>query len=121
VTIDVPPQVVSRTLELTASSPGSVPANGGPNLTVIRAVMQLQVTSGGVAVTQFDPALTVNVQYTVADLQPVGGDPNKLKLFAYDGSRWSDFPNPQVNATTKTLTIELRSRLGSQDVLGIAY
>jgi hypothetical protein len=122
VTIDVPAQTPRRTLNLTASSPDSVPhSKDSLKITVIRAVMHLEVTSSGVPVVQFMPALTVILQYTDADLQPVAGNANRLKVFQYDGRLWTDFTNPQRNVGAKTLTIELPSLLGSQDPLGIDY
>jgi hypothetical protein len=122
VTIDVPEQTPKRALSLTASSPDSVPhSKDSLKITVIRAVMHLAVTSSGVPVVQFMPALTVIIQYTDADLQPVAGNANRLKVFQYDGRLWTDFTNPQRNVGAKTLTIELPSLLGTQDPLGIDY
>jgi hypothetical protein len=122
VTIDVPSQTPPRALDLTATNPGSVPpSSDNPKLTVIRAVMNLQITSGSATVLQFKPPLTVAVQYGDADLQPVGGDPNRLKLFLYDGTRWSELAKPQVNTAAKTLTVQLSALLSGQDRLGIAY
>jgi hypothetical protein len=122
VTIDVPVQTPRRVLSLTASSPDSVPhSKNSLKITVIRAVMHLEVTSSGIPVVQFMPALTVIIQYTDADLQAVAGNANRLKVFQYDGTLWTDFTNPQRNLGAKTLTIELPSLLGTQDPLGIDY
>lgn len=122
VTIDVPVQKVKRSLDLVASDPGSVPpSKDSLNIKVIRPVLSLQVTTENTPVTQFDPPLTVSVRYTDDDLRPVNGDANRLKLFLYDGTRWTDFPNPQRDTTAKTLTISLPSLLGAQDPLGISY
>ncbi len=118
----MPAQTPPRALDLTGSSPGSVPpSSDNPTLTVIRAVMNLEVTGGSVPALLFNPALTVSVQYADSDLQPVGGDAGRLKLFLYDGTRWTEFADPQRNTTAKTLTIQVSNLLSAQDRLGIAY
>jgi hypothetical protein len=118
----VPVQTPKRALSLTVSSPDSVPpSKPSLKITVIRAVMHLAATTSGVPVVQFDPPLTVTFRYTDADLKPVDGNANRLKVFQYDGRLWSDFTNPQRNLADKTLTIPLSSLLGTQDPLGIDY
>jgi hypothetical protein len=122
VTIDVPVQTARRTLDLTASIPGAVPpAKEDIGIRVIRPVVELLAVSGKDVVTQFDPPLTVSIQYNEVDLLKVGDNVTRLKVFLYDGQRWTDFPNPQRDSTARTLTISLPSLLGSHDPLGIAY
>ena len=118
----MPVQTPRRALSLTASSPDSVPhSKDSLKITVIRAVMHLDITAGSVPVVEFKPPLTVTLRYTDADLKPVDGNANRLKVFQYDGRLWTDFTNPQRNLAAKTLTIPLSSLLGTQDPLGIDY
>ena len=88
---------------------------------MIRPVVELLVVSGSDVVTQFEPPLMVSVRYNEVDLMKVGDNVTRLKVFLFDGQRWTDFPNPQRDSRAMTLTISLPSLLGSHDPLGIAY
>ena len=124
VTVEVPAQTRNRPLDLKASKPQTTPTpdpKKNLNFTVIRAVIDLEVKSNNEPVTEFDPPLTLIMQYTDEDARAAKGDPRNLKVFLFDGARWSNLVPDRVDTAAKTVTVLLKSLLGDKDPIGYDF